>query len=172
MSCMLLFLVWGVVGGWVWLSCGNPGFCGIEILWVLAAVSDTLQQYQGTNGSVPLVLAPSVPATPLQCNVLELLVGISVCCCDLPGFNCIFSLQHSSASKCSPVYWAMCGSHSLSPSFWVLWFGKCTYMRCCTCFSTGVNCVWYIYCPLLMKLFFCFLVFWLTRILEGFCLFF
>lgn len=27
-----------------------------------------------------------------------------------------FSLQHSSASECSPVYWAMCGSHSLSPS--------------------------------------------------------
>lgn len=37
--------------------------------------------------------------------------------CDLSGLNCIFSLQHSSASKCSPVYWAMCGSHSLSPSF-------------------------------------------------------
>lgn len=30
--------------------------------------------------SVALVLAPSVPATPLQCYVLKLLVENSVCC--------------------------------------------------------------------------------------------
>lgn len=51
----------------------------------------------------------------------------------------------------------MCGSNSLSPSFWILWLGKCTYMRYYGCFSTGVNWVWYIYCPLLMKWLFCFL---------------
>lgn len=35
------------------------------------------------------------------------------------------SSQRSSASKCPPVYWAVCGSHSLPGGIWVLWLGKC-----------------------------------------------
>lgn len=128
-------------------------FVAVLVLWFCYPAHFSLFQwfaatvqsgYKGAKRICLWMLAPSVHAA--SSSVLKLAVEVSVCYVILKIMNTVafltstvFSLQHSSASKCSPVYWAMCGSHSLSPGFWVLWLGKCTCTEGCCCFSVSVN---------------------------------
>lgn len=142
-------------------------FVAVSVLWFCYPANficfqwyaTTVQsRYKGAKRIRLWILAPSVHAASNY--VLKLAVEVLVCCVILKIMytvvfltSAVFSLQHSSASKCSPVYWAMRGSRSLSPSLWVLWLGKCTCTEGCGCFFVSVNVMSCIYCPSVMKLF-------------------
>lgn len=83
--------------------------------------------------SVALVLAPSVPATPLQCYVLKL--HSTVIFLALTVFFHSSILQHPNVLQCI--------GQCVEAIPYLLVFEFCDLVSaftCCSCFSTSVNC--------------------------------